>query len=126
MQKYLLLLVLIVFSQSFVAMKVYAGPPFCLNGPGMQPQCTYYSANSCRDAASRITRGFCDVNDREIELPKGPGAWCLVTSTRQIQCYYENFRSCRNQTRSKNAICARSSKRPSPSKEFESNVENLF
>lgn len=126
MQRYVLLLIFVVLSQSLMAEKAYAGSPFCLNGPGMQPQCSYYSANSCREAANKITRGFCNVNANEIQLPNGPGAWCLVTSTRQIQCYYDNFRSCQTQTRSKNAICARSFKRPPPSKEFESDVENLF
>jgi len=103
-----------------------AAPLFCLKGPGIQEQCFYYSANACREKAAKITGGNCTVNRKEITIPQGPGSWCLVTSTRHIQCYYDNFSSCRNEARSKNALCVRSFKRPPPSREFESDVENLF
>ena len=92
----------------------------------MAPQCLYYSANACKEKARNFNRATCTLNPQEMDIPKGPGLWCLVTSTRHVQCYYDNFASCQRDTRTKNALCVRSLKRPSPSKEFESEVENLF
>lgn len=126
MHRHLFLLVFILMAQTLWAEKAAAGPLFCLNGPSMKPQCMFYSAKACRKKAASITGALCGVNAEEIEIPKGPGAWCLVTSTRYVQCYYDNFNGCQRQARSKNGLCVRSFKRPPPSKEFESDVENLF
>lgn len=126
MRKQTIVTALIVFAALFVSAVAQAAPPFCLRGASAQPQCIYYSANACREKAANIVRANCILNESVIDIPEGPGLWCLVTSTRHVQCYYDNFESCNSQTRSKNALCVRSLKRPPPSKEFESEVENLF
>lgn len=92
------------------ASKSEAGPTFCLNAPGMQPQCIFYSADACREKTSKISQGFCSVNPDELTVPSGPRLWCLVTSDRLKECFYDNLRSCEQSARTKNAICVRTDK----------------
>ena len=126
MNKYGFITIFTLFSLLFPVEKTLAGPLFCANFAGAQSQCVFYSAKACRDAIRGATGAFCNINPDEIDLPNGPGLWCLVTSTRHTQCYYDNFSSCQKQIKTKNGMCVRSKKRPPVSKEFESDIEELL
>ena len=104
-------LLLIIFCGLTAANEAKAAPLFCLAGPGLQPQCLYYSANDCRAKSERITQGACIVNPLEIEIPSGPGLWCMVTSSRYMQCHFDNLSSCEKSAKTKNAICVQTVKR---------------
>jgi len=111
MLRCLILFIAVLITTSLGTHKALAsGPLFCLNAPGTQAQCIFHSADSCNDKVQNIARGFCSVNPHVMDIPKGPGLWCLVTSARHVQCYYDNFLSCNKQARNKNAICVRSRK----------------
>lgn len=113
-------------SQFFAFQNAKAAPPFCLNVPGVKPNCIFYSANACREKLSSTVGANCALNREELDIPEGPGLWCLVTSVRFVQCYYDNFASCESQALSKDGICVRSLKRPPVSTEFESDIEQLL
>ena len=126
MKKYGFITILAHFVLLLTAGKALAGPIFCANVAGAKTQCIFYSAKACREAVRGVTGAFCNINPEEIDLPNGPGLWCLVTSTRHTQCYYDNFSSCQKQIKTKNGMCVRSKKRPPVSKEFESDIEELL
>jgi hypothetical protein len=67
--------------------------PFCLRSQAIPPQCIYYDASECdRDATKQ--GGFCEVNVRELQVRRGFGQYCVVTSTRVSACVYTDRGTC--------------------------------
>lgn len=126
MLKRALLVLSLSLLQLLIPVESMAAPLFCLNAQGLEPQCHYYSANACHEKALKTLKGYCSLNPTEMEIPDGPGLWCLITSTRHALCYYDNFSSCQQQSKSKNGVCIRSLKRPLPPKQFESQIKETF
>ena len=117
---------LIIVCLTGVASRSQAESLFCIKGPGMQPQCHYHDARLCAEKARYVSKGYCDVNHKVVTLPDGAGYFCLVTSSGYIQCPYLTYQSCRQDIATKNGICARSPKRPLPSKELEFEVDDYY
>jgi len=110
----------------FFVQQTHAAPIFCVKAPGVQPQCIYNDARQCIKKANRMSEGFCDINEDEVELPESSGYFCLVTSTRYIQCPYTSYKSCVQDIKSKNGICVASKKIPLENKQFENEIFDTF
>ena len=88
--------------------------PYCLTIVGLPNQCIYADVADCRREAQH-QRGVCNVNKREVELPKIPaGRFCLVTNGPAIQCSYADRRTCEAEATRRSAICADSAPAGTP------------
>lgn len=99
--------------------------PFCVEIPGLEPQCLYYDPAQCRQYANQLS-GFCSVNINTVNLPAGVGNFCLVLATQTAECIYPDLQSCDQIARANNGLCVRSPERRAPPGDFRFNEESFF
>lgn len=97
-----------VFIAALLALLVPAeaeAAPFCVQYRGMQPQCIYHDITTCKRESIQVAAA-CVINDQEIRLPKDDKRFCLINSSRVIQCIYPDPDSCNSEAAKSDGICA--------------------
>lgn len=91
-----------------LVLALYAHPllaaPFCVESQGIPPECIYVDAGQCRQRAHE-QKGLCVVNPDELTIGTGTGKYCLVDSSRIVQCNYSDFTSCDAEAKKQGAVC---------------------
>lgn len=102
-----------------------AASPFCVAVPGLPRECIYSDTRECSKRAIQLG-GSCDINSDEVDLPVGIGKYCLVNSSRVIQCIFPDRLSCAISAGNDGAICVDSSPEDSQPDPFREDTNRTY
>jgi hypothetical protein len=87
--------------------------PFCLQNPGLPPQCIYWDPDSCnREAHRQSTEGTCGANPLEVRNLRGSGKYCVVIPGVAPSCIYVDRGTCDQQAARLHAVCSQAQPGP--------------
>ena len=78
--------------------------PFCISNQALSPQCNYFDAAECQQAA-QAQGGVCTVNTAEVHINPGIGQYCMVTSSVVSLCAYPDRATCQAEAQRHNGAC---------------------
>jgi hypothetical protein len=96
---------------SLIAPLPVVAAPFCIESMALPPQCMYYDAGLCQQAADQ-QHGLCAVNPNEVKVSPGIGHYCLLTSSLVSSCIYTDRRDCQRDATVQHGACVDAPSRP--------------
>lgn len=95
-----------------------AAAPLCVVAQGMTPQCYYYDAQQCRQAAQKVS-GVCSSNPDEPAMAQGNSVYCKFRADKISECIYDDYNMCNRDARREGAVCVRNQRKYVPPEPFQ-------